>query len=133
MTTTSRPLPPDALAGLRSVAEVCDVLRGWGRADLAERLAYFASDEDLGDGDAPLTTRRRLRITRAFETFWETGGFPEVVGLDRRLRIKTHQEYWGAMMFRDLIERHDISHPRAVSDLAHWLESGGPVPEATEG
>jgi len=25
------------------------------------------------------------------------------------------------MLFRDLIERHDISHPKAVTDLAHWL------------
>ena len=41
--TTPRPLPPDVLARLRSVAEVCDVLRGLGRPDLAKRLAYFAS------------------------------------------------------------------------------------------
>ena len=25
------------------------------------------------------------------------------------------------MLFRDLVERHDVPHPRAVSDLAHWL------------
>lgn len=25
------------------------------------------------------------------------------------------------MLFRDLVERHDIAHPRAVLDLAHWL------------
>jgi len=25
------------------------------------------------------------------------------------------------MLFRDLGERHDIAHPRAVADLAHWL------------
>ncbi len=25
------------------------------------------------------------------------------------------------ILFRDLIERHDVSHPRAVTDLAHWL------------
>ena len=37
------------------------------------------------------------------------------------LRIKTHQEYFNAMLFRDLVERHDISHPKAVTDLAHWL------------
>ena len=24
-------------------------------------------------------------------------------------------------MFRDLVERHDVSHPKAVTDLAHWL------------
>ena len=25
------------------------------------------------------------------------------------------------MLFRDLVERHNISHPKAVTDLAHWL------------
>jgi uncharacterized protein len=73
------------------------------------------------ESDGPLSTRQRLTIQKAFAEYWETGGFPEVVGLDRRLRIKTHQEYWGAMLFRDLIERHDISHPKAVTDLAHRL------------
>ena len=95
-----------------------------GRA-LSWELMPFSFREFLDfqgiDGDAPLTTRRRLRITRAFETFWETGGFPEVCGLSRSLRIKTHQEYWGAMLFRDLIERHDVAHPRAVADLGHRL------------
>lgn len=71
--------------------------------------------------DGPLSTKKRLTVQKAFEEYWETGGFPEVAGLDRMLRIKTHQEYWGAMLFRDLVERHDISHPKAVTDLAHWL------------
>ena len=73
------------------------------------------------DGDSPLSTRKRLLVQKAFEEYWETGAFPEVAGLDRLLRIKTHQEYWGAMLLRDLVERHDISHPRAVTDLAHRL------------
>jgi uncharacterized protein len=73
------------------------------------------------ESDGPLSTKKRLTIQKAFEEYWETGGFPEVAGLDRMLRIKTHQEYWGAMLFRDLVERHDISHPKAVTDLAHWL------------
>ncbi|MCA9428628.1 MAG: ATP-binding protein [Candidatus Omnitrophica bacterium] len=25
------------------------------------------------------------------------------------------------ILFRDLVERHDISHPKAITDLAHWL------------
>jgi len=60
-------------------------------------------------------------VQKAFEEYWKTGGFPEVTHLDRNLRIKTHQEYLQAILFRDLIERHDIAHPKAVSDLAHWL------------
>lgn len=66
-------------------------------------------------------TRRRLLVRKAFERYWERGGFPEVAGLDRALRIRIHQEYWGAMLFRDLVERHDVAHPRAVSDLAERL------------
>lgn len=68
-----------------------------------------------------LSTRSRLLIQKSFEEYWQTGGFPEVLGVDERLRVKTHQEYLHAVLFRDLVERHDISHPRAVSDLAHWL------------
>jgi len=73
------------------------------------------------DSDGPVTTKKRLLMQHAFEEFWETGGFPEVAGLDRHLRIKIHQEYFNAVLFRDLIERHDVSHPQALVDLAHWL------------
>jgi predicted AAA+ superfamily ATPase len=68
-----------------------------------------------------LSTKNRLLVQKAFEEYWETGGFPEVAGLSRNLRIKTHQEYFQAILFRDLVERHDVSHPKAVTDLAHRL------------
>jgi predicted AAA+ superfamily ATPase len=73
------------------------------------------------DGRSPLSTKKQLLVRKAFGEYWATGGFPEVIGLDRNLRIKTHQEYFQAILFRDLVERHDVSHPKAVSDLAHWL------------
>lgn len=68
-----------------------------------------------------LSTKKRLLIQKAFEAYWKSGGFPEVAELDRSLRIKIHQEYFHAVLFRDLIERHDVSHPKAVSDLARRL------------
>jgi len=73
------------------------------------------------ESTGPRSTKKRLLVQKAFEEYWETGGFPEVVGLDRNLRIKTHQEYFQAILFRDLVERHDVSHPKAVTDLAYWL------------
>lgn len=73
------------------------------------------------ESEGAWSTKKRLTIQKAFADYWETGGFPEVAGLDRMLRIKTHQEYFNTMLFRDLVERHDISHPKAVTDLAHWL------------
>lgn len=68
-----------------------------------------------------LMTKKRLLVQNAFEEYWQTGGFPEVLGLSRRLRVMTHQEYFHAILFRDLVDRHDVSHPKAVTDLAHWL------------
>ena len=50
-----RPLSAAALAAIGSTAEVCDILRAWGRPDLAARIAYFASDEDLDDDECPVT------------------------------------------------------------------------------
>ena len=65
-----------------------------------------------------LSTKQRLLIQKGYEKYFETGGFPEVLGLHSSLRIKIHQEYFNAMLFRDIIERYDISHPKAVKDLA---------------
>lgn len=95
-----------------------------GRA-LAWELFPFSFKEFLaGKGlkaGAPLSAKSRLLVQKAFEEFWEAGGFPEVLGLQKRLRQGIHQEYFNAILFRDLVERHDIAHPKAVSDLAHWL------------
>jgi len=73
------------------------------------------------NSEGDLSTKQRLTIQKVFGEYWQSGGFPEVARLNRQLRIKAHQEYWGAMLFRDLVERHDISHPKAVTDLAHRL------------
>lgn len=73
------------------------------------------------DSAGPMSTKKSLLVRKAFEEYWETGGFPEVAGLPRNLRIKTHQEYFQAILFRDLVERHDISHPKALTDLAYRL------------
>jgi predicted AAA+ superfamily ATPase len=47
-----------------------------------------------------LSTKKRLLVRKAFEEYWETGGFPEVAGPDRHLRIKAHQEYFQTKLFR---------------------------------
>lgn len=95
-----------------------------GRA-LAWEMFPFSFREllDLRGFADPLvfSTKQRLLVQKAFEEYWEKGGFPEVTALDRSLRIKVHQEYFHTVLLKDVVERHDIAHPRAVIDLAHWL------------
>ncbi|MDR0842044.1 MAG: ATP-binding protein [Acidobacteriota bacterium] len=71
--------------------------------------------------DNVLSTKNRLLVQKAFDEYMACGGFPEVRALTPALRIKIHQEYFHAILFRDLVERYDIAHPRAVVDLARHL------------
>lgn len=95
-----------------------------GRA-LSWEIFPFSFEEFLNykgiDSGGNLSSKKRLLIQHAFEEYWHTGGFPEVLGLTKHLQIKTHQEYFNALLFRDLIERHNVSQPKAVVDLALWL------------
>jgi uncharacterized protein len=73
------------------------------------------------DASESMTTKKRLTVQKAFDSYFEKGGFPEVAGFDSDTRIKIHQEYFNAVLFRDLIERHDVLHPKSVLDLSHRL------------
>jgi len=72
------------------------------------------------ESDGPLSTRQRLTIQKAFEDYWEVGGFPSVIRLDQQQRIAAHQANWNTIL-ASIIGHHNISHPRAVIDLARWL------------
>jgi hypothetical protein len=72
------------------------------------------------ESDGPLSTNQRLTIQKAFEDYWQVGGFPGVNRLDQRQRIEADQANWNTIL-ASIIGHHNISHPRAVIDLAHWL------------
>lgn len=95
-----------------------------GRA-LSWELFPFSFKEFLNykeiDSEGFLSTKKRLIVQKGFQEYWESGGFPEVIGLEHHLRTKIHQDYFQAILYRDLVERHDIPHPNAVLDLAFKL------------
>ncbi|HOJ67279.1 MAG TPA: ATP-binding protein [Candidatus Hydrogenedentes bacterium] len=80
----------------------------------------FLDWKGLG-GTGELSTRRRLLIQRAFDQYRQVGGFPEVLDVPPYLRVRMLQEYFHTILFRDLVERYDVAHPRAVVDLARRL------------
>ena len=52
--------------------------------------------------------RKKAQLIHHFEEYLSFGGFPEVVFLPRELKLKTLQEYFEVMLYRDLVERYQI-------------------------
>ncbi len=89
----------------------------WGIFPLSFR--EFLDGKSI-ENNGSLSTKQRLTIQKAFEDYWQVGGFPGVNGLDPHQRIEAQQSNWSTIL-ASIIGRHNISHPRAVIDLAHWL------------
>jgi uncharacterized protein len=80
----------------------------------------FLDFKDFKTPKSP-NSKQAFQLQKLFQEFWTTGGFPEVFNVSASMRVKIHQEYKQSIILRDLIERHDISHPKAIIDLATWL------------
>lgn len=83
-------------------------------------FAEFLDHDDI-KYEKYLSTSQRLFIQEAFDRYWQQGGFPETIGLSEDLRTRIHQEYLSTILFRDIIERHNIPHPKAIRDLVQRL------------
>jgi len=51
---------------------------------------------------------KRSKLLNFFNEYMIYGGFPEIVFLDEPLKIKTLQEYFEVMLYRDMAERYQI-------------------------
>lgn len=82
--------------------------------------------------DAPVGTDQALRLQALWQEYGQTGGFPEVVLEPHpELRRRILQEYFNALLFRDIVERHEADGcPESlVRLLSHRLlgQLGGQV------
>ena len=68
-----------------------------------------------------VTSAKRFELQNSFDKYFETGGFPEAIDLNKQTRIKVLQEYYKAILHRDIIERFDSLHPKATMHLAFRL------------
>ena len=68
---------------------------------------------------APYSSRTAGVLRHAMQRYLDEGGFPDVQGDNYRIRIKTLQGYVDAVLYRDVIERHEVP---SVQSLRYTLE-----------
>ena len=65
------------------------------------------------------------KVRMSFDSFIREGGYPEVVlEQTRAMKDKLLQGYFNAMIFRDLIERYNLSNPERMKYLIKRLMAG---------
>jgi len=71
-------------------------------------------------------SRTSAMLRKAASDYLETGGFPEVLHLERDLRVAVLQGYLDSVILKDVIERHQVSNVVALRHLAnHILHAPG--------
>jgi uncharacterized protein len=98
--------------------------RAWSQEVLPFSFREVLLAKGIPVGKEPLFGAKKVPIRVAFREYLSWGGFPEVVMAsadeDRRKLLK---EYYGAMFFRDLVERYKIKNAPLLERLSETLFS----------
>ena len=90
--------------------EIATSLRGRTLTFEVYPLSFYEFVEIQSPGQNPHSSTGRAVLVNLFERFMHQGGFPELIQLEDTLQDRILQEYFNVMLFRDLIERYQISN-----------------------
>ena len=84
-----------------------------------EMLAYNRFFKKLPS--PPYSSYTIGRLKNAMRQYLDEGGFPDVQGTSDRIRIQMLQGYVQSVLYRDVIERHDVASVQALHYTLHYL------------
>ena len=70
----------------------------------------------------PFSSRTAGALRHAMSRYFDAGGFPDVQGADYRVRVKMLQGYVDAVLYRDVIERHEVSSVQALGYTLDYIK-----------
>lgn len=73
-------------------------------------------------------SKEKIQLTSHFGNFLREGGFPETIGQDPPLLRSLLQGYTASVIYRDIIERYQVSNVHAVKQLlAHCVKNSATI------
>ena len=107
--------------------EIHTSLRGRGIATVIRPFSFREflrhRGEEPTQHPAGWTAAERSLIENRFREFLEEGGFPEVQGLAATLRVELLQGYVDTVLFRDVVERYEVSQVAALRWIVRSVSS----------
>ena len=91
--------------------EIATTLRGWSIEEETYPLSFMEYCQFTGTKTHHLTEQETTLLRLKWDEYCMESAFPEIVLTESKsLRDKKLQGYFDAMLFRDLVERHNISN-----------------------
>lgn len=91
--------------------EIATTLRGWSIEEKTNPLSFMEYCQFTGIKTHHLTEQETTILRLKWDEYCMESAFPEIVLTElKSLRDKKLQSYFDAMLFRDLVERHNISN-----------------------
>ena len=112
--SSAQMLSAEIASSMRGRALACEVLA----FSFREALRHGEQEPETGQ---PISSATRSRLQQALLRYLDAGGFPEVQGVDERLRTALLASYVDSTVLRDVIERHNVSQPVALRALVRQL------------
>ena len=102
--------------------EVATQLRG---RTLSYEVLPLSYKEYLSFKDIPLppSTKNTSKQNNALQEYIKNGGYPETISYNTVIRQKTLQSYYDAMLYKDIVERHNVKHPTALKQILNKIYS----------
>ena len=85
----------------------------------AEMLTYNGIIKQLPS--PPYSSRMVGQLKNSMSHYLEEGGFPDVQGTSSRIRIQMLQGYVQAVLYRDVLERHEVASVQALQYTLNYL------------
>lgn len=89
--------------------EIATALRGRAITFEIYTLSFVEFVNVISPGLNPYSSEDKAALVNLFQRFMRQGGFPELIKQEDSLKDKILQEYFNVMVFRDLVERYQIS------------------------
>ncbi|MCE9583000.1 MAG: ATP-binding protein [Planctomycetes bacterium] len=105
--------------------EVATSMRGRALAAVVHPFSFREYLRHLGrEPGKPfdrLPARERSGVEKDLRGYLTCGGFPETIGAGERERVELLRTYVDTALFRDVVERHAVSHPVALRWMVRHL------------
>lgn len=103
--------------------EIATSLRG--RSIAVEIWPYsfneYLNAENVSINRSLFGNKTRDQLNQLFQHYLHQGGFPEVVQYAPDIRQQTLQDYVEIVLYRDIVERYEISNPSVIKYMIHSM------------